>query len=118
MPKLKKWLKDNPDRRLLFGTESDKPNEHLLRTLKRTAHRAKLNCGRCTGCKKFGRNADSGCELFTLHKFRRSFATGMLKATNGDLPSVMQRGGWSDMATVCAIWHRLHQCGRRMDDAF
>jgi integrase len=118
VPRLKKWLKDNPDLRLLFGTESDKPNEHLLRTLKRTAHRAKLNCGRCEGCKKFGRNADSGCEQFTLHKFRRTFGTTMLKATKGDLPAVMLRAGWSDAATAMRYMAPAESVRKALDDAF
>jgi integrase len=118
VPKLKKWLKDNPDRRLLFGTESDQPNEHLLRTLKRTAHRAKLNCGRCVGCQKFGRNADSGCANFTLHKFRRTWGTALLKATKGDLAAVMLRAGWSDPATAMRYMAPAESVRKAMDDAF
>lgn len=118
VPQLKKWLKDNPDRRLLFGTEDDKPNEHLLRTLKRTAHRAKLNCGRCVGCQKFGRNTDSGCANYTLHKFRRTWSTSLLKATHGDLAAVMLRAGWSDPATAMRYMAPAESVRKALDDAF
>jgi integrase len=93
VPQLKKWLADNPKRVLLFGTENDETDDHILRTLKRTAHRAKLNCGRCKGCAKFGRKTDSGCSQYTLHKFRRTYISRMLKAFQGDYRAVMLRSG-------------------------
>lgn len=98
VPKLKKWLKDNPKKILLFGTGNDQPDGHMLRTLKRTARRAGLNCGHCSGCKR--KSEDAGCRLYTLHKFRRTYTTRMLKATNGDLRSVMDRTGHSDLKSV------------------
>jgi len=96
VPGLKKWLQDNQTRVLLFGTDSDQPNNKMLKTLKRTARRAGLNCGRCAGCKK----KDRECRLFTIHKFRRTYATRMLKATQGDYASVMERTGHSDVETL------------------
>lgn len=78
VPKLKKWLEDNPKKVLLFGTGNDQPDGHMLRTLKRTARRAGLNCGHCSGCKR--KSEDAGCRLYTLHKFRRTYTTTMLKA--------------------------------------
>lgn len=120
VPQLKKWLTENPKRILLFGTESDQPNDHLLRTLKRTAHRAKLNCGSCTGCKKFSerKHPDSGCGQFTLHKFRRTWGTQMLKATKGDLASVMERGGWSDVATLMRYLAPAESVRKAVNEAF
>jgi integrase len=93
---LKAWLKANPERILLFGTEADKPDRHMLRALKRDACRAGLNCGRCKGCKV--RNNE--CAEYTLHRFRRTYTTRMLRATGGDLRSVMQRTGHSDITSV------------------
>jgi hypothetical protein len=57
--KLKKWMHDNPTRVLVFGTADDKPNHKMLRMLKRTAHRAGLNCGRCDGCRRFTKRRQS-----------------------------------------------------------
>ena len=96
IPTLKQWLKDNPAKRLLFGTDADKPNNKLLRTLKRTAKRAGLNCGRCAGCLSKAEE----CREFTLHRFRRTYTTRMLVATHGDLRSVMKQTGHSDMESV------------------
>lgn len=96
VPKLAQWLKDNPKKQLVFGTDADKPNHKMLRTLKRTAKRANLNCGQCKGCKSKAQE----CREFTLHRFRRSYVTRMLVATGGDLRSVMKQTGHSDMDSV------------------
>jgi integrase len=95
VPRLRQWLKDNPKKVLLFGTCRDKPDTKMLPALKITARRAGLNCGRCKGC--LGRN---GCGEYTLHRFRRTYVTRMLRATQGDLRSVMTRSGHSDIASV------------------
>jgi integrase len=92
---LNKWLKENPKRVLLFGTDNDRPDTKMLRALKRTARNAGLNCGRCSGCTKHGE-----CGEFTLHRFRRTYVTRMLLATHGDLPAVMKRSGHSDIESV------------------
>jgi integrase len=92
---LKKWLKDNPKRTLLFGTANDKPDTKMLLALKGTARRANLNCGRCDGCTK-----RQQCKEYTLHRFRRTYTTRMLQATGGDLRSVMARTGHSDLTSV------------------
>ncbi len=96
VPKLHKWLSENPNKVLLFGTRNDKPDTKMLKALKVTARRAGLNCGCCSGCRS-GRNE---CMEFTLHRFRRTYTTRMLKATGGDLRSVMQRTGHEDLASV------------------
>lgn len=93
--KLNAWLKANPERRLVFGTINDKCDTKMLLALKVTARRAGLNCGQCSGCQK--RNE---CREYTLHRFRRTFVSRMLVATHGDLRSVMQRSGHSDLASV------------------
>lgn len=116
VPKLQKWLKENPAKVLLFGTGNDKPDTKMLRTLKRTAKRAGLACGHCPGCKS--KSPDSGCSLFTLHKFRRTYATRMLKATKGDLRSVMERGGWSDLDSVIRYLAPAESVRAAVDQAF
>lgn len=96
VPKLQEWLNSNPGKRLLFGTAKDKPDTKMLLALKVTARRAGLNCGQCAGCKSM-RNE---CKEFTLHRFRRTYTTRMLRATGGDLRSVMARTGHADLASV------------------
>ncbi len=62
---LREWLRNNPKRVLVFGTETDKPDTKMLKALKVTARRAGLNCGHCKGCK--GKRYE--CGEFTLHRF-------------------------------------------------
>ena len=96
VPKLRNWLKDNPKKVLVFGTKAEKPDTKMLKALKVTARRAGLNCGHCKGC--LGKNNE--CREFTLHRFRRTYTTRMLRASGGDLRSVMERTGHSDLASV------------------
>lgn len=96
VPKLRKWLEDNPSKVLLFGTRNDQPDTKMLLALKATARRAGLNCRHCSGCK----SKRNECSEFTLHRFRRTYTTRMLRATGGDLRSVMERTGHSDLASV------------------
>jgi len=46
------WQNSREGQTLVLGTKHHKPNTKLLRTLKRMAHRAGLNCGRCDGCRE------------------------------------------------------------------
>jgi integrase len=92
---LKGWQKQRPDTRLIVGTENDKPNTHLLRTLKRLAKRAGLNCGRCDGCK----GKDGECYEWYLHKFRATYLTTLLR--NGiDARTVQSYAGHSSLETT------------------
>jgi integrase len=75
--------------------QSGNPNTKLLFALKTLARRAKMNCGRCEGCKSKRRE----CESFTLHKFRRSYITTLLR--NGiDLRTVQAYAGHKDIAST------------------
>jgi integrase len=92
---LKKWLTKHPTSTLVLPTRNGKPNSKLLRQLKRLAKRAGLNCGVCRGCK--GLNKE--CQRWTLHKFRRSFCTGLLRA-GVDLETVREYAGHADLETT------------------
>ncbi len=76
---------------LVLATSGRLPNRKLLRTLKRLALRAGLNCGVCSGC--IERNE---CREWELHKFRRTFATNLLR--NGvDIRTVQMLMGHADL---------------------
>ena len=81
-------------RRLVLGTDDDKPHQKWLRLLKRTARKAGLNCGRCDGCRE-----QDECGLFTLHSFRRSYATS-LHRKGVDVRTLMGLLGHSDLETT------------------
>jgi integrase len=91
---LKSWRQEHPGR-LVVGTNTDKPNGHLLRTLKRLAKRHGLNCGICKGC-----NTELGeCQQWTLHKLRRTYCTTLLR--NGvDIKTVRLLMGHNDVAST------------------
>ncbi len=87
--------KKYPNAVLVLPTKNGKPNTKLLRQLKRLAKRAGLNCGVCRGCK--GKHNE--CQRWTLHKFRRSFCTGLLRA-GVDLETVREYAGHADIETT------------------
>jgi integrase len=92
---LTEWKLKKPTVRFVIGTENDKPNRRMLRSIKRLAKRAGLNCGRCEGCL----SKHQECREFTLHAFRRTYATSL--AERGvPIRTIMQQLGHSDMATV------------------
>ena len=102
MPKeLIKMLKDyrtkHPNGQLVFGKLGgtvDEPDGHLLRRLKLLVREAGLNCGTCSTCK-----STRECENYTLHTFRRSYITTLLR--NGtDLRTCMVLSGHSDIESV------------------
>ena len=92
---LKTWREKHPKTKLIVGTDTDRPNFHLLRTLKRLAKRSGLSCGDCDGC-----SSETGeCERWTLHEFRRTYCTTMLR--NGvDARSVQAWAGHADLQTT------------------
>jgi integrase len=91
---LQEWRAGNRHTQLVLGTKGDRPNRKWLRSLKRLARKAKLNCNRCDACRK-----RQECEHWTLHSFRRSYATQL--AQNGvDVRTIMALMGHSDLQTV------------------
>lgn len=91
----------NPGRKLVVGTEGDKPNRKLLRSLKRLITKEHLGCGHCEGCKiaRNGRQAWTGCHEWTLHRFRRTYATRILQA-GSDIKTVQALMGHADLAST------------------
>ena len=92
---LKQWRTKFPNATLVLPTKNAKPNTKLLRQLKRLAKRAGLNCGVCKGCQ--GKHNE--CQRWTLHKFRRSFCTGLLRA-GVDIETVRTYAGHADLETT------------------
>lgn len=92
--RLNKYRDKHPTIRLVAGTKSDQPNNHLLRTLKRLVNKAKLNCGICKGCIQY-----KECSHWFLHKFRATYITRLLRE-GLDLRTVMRLSGHSDLESV------------------
>lgn len=80
---------------LVLATKNGRPNTKLLNGLKVLARKAKLNCGRCEGCRSKHRE----CQEFTLHKFRRTYMTTLLR-NRIDLKTVQTLAGHSDMEST------------------
>ena len=101
LERLRVYMKKYPERRLLTGTKTDKPNRKLLRTLKRLVNAAGLNCQRCEGCKE-----RKECERWYLHKFRSTYITGLLQGGTDptlkgmDLRTAMTLSGHSDLPSI------------------
>lgn len=76
----------------------DKPDAHHLELCKEIAFRAKLNCDHCLT--REGKCAEGPyCERFYLHKFRDSFATGMLRS-NIDIRTLQRLLGHKNLQTT------------------
>lgn len=90
---LAEWQKLRPETTLIVGDDRGVPEGHMLRKLKRLAHRAGLNCGQCASCLK-----SKECERWFLHKFRATFCTRMLRET--DPATVMKLAGHSNIETT------------------
>jgi integrase len=84
--------------RLLFPAQSGQPDRHFLRTLKRIAWTAGLNCGSCKTAKGQCRQGPY-CEHWFLHKFRATYATMQLQG-NVDLRTLQALLGHKDLAST------------------
>ncbi len=95
LEELKNWKAHRAGKALILGTGTEKPNTKLLLMLKNLARKAKLNCGRCAGC----RSKNRACGEYTLHRFRRTYITTLLR--NGvDLRTVQAYAGHKDIAST------------------
>lgn len=89
----------NPRNRFIFPAKNGQPDGHMLRTLKKVALRAGLNCGHCEN--KSGESCSKRpvCGNVTLHSFRRTFAT--MHFESGVRAHTLQRWlGHSDLETT------------------
>lgn len=93
---LKAWHEAHSDQVLLFPTRRGKPDGHILRQLKLAAKQTGMNCGQCSRCK---RKVNPECAGFTLHKFRRSYLTMVLRS-GIDLRTAQAYAGHSDLAST------------------
>ena len=95
LAELKQWHENHPKVTPLLATQGGAPNQKLLRTLKRLAKNEKLNCNRCAGC----RGNLGECQEWTLHKFRRTYCTTLLRS-GLDLRTVQSYMGHADLAST------------------
>jgi integrase len=111
---LKAWYLKRGRYRWVLGTAKDRPNANWLLELKAVARSAGLNCGRCKTCR-----VNSACALFTLHAWRRTYATA-LSRKGIDLKTIMGLLGHSDLATVSKYIAGLEaeEANARVDAAF
>ena len=95
LQELRAWHKDRSRPGLMLATKRGNANRKLLRTLKRLAKREGLNCKQCDGCRsKLGE-----CQEWTLHKFRRTYSTTLLRS-GLDLRTVQAYMGHANLAST------------------
>ena len=92
LDELKERKSKHEKTRLVLATSSGEPNTKLLRALKRLVKRSKLNCDGCEGCTGKAKE----CREWTLHRFRRTFGTTLLRA-GLDLRTVQALMGHEDL---------------------
>lgn len=91
---LRAWQKTHGENKLVLGNKDDNPHQKWLRLLKRTAKLAGLNCGMCDGCRE-----QNECGGYTLHSFRRTYAT-TLHRKGVDVRTLMNLLGHADIETT------------------
>ena len=94
---------------LIFATTQGEPDTKMLRKLKRLARRAGANCGRCKSTeagKPVSCKTHPVCDRWTLHKFRHTYATMMLR-DKVDIATVSRWLGHRDLATTQIYLHAL-----------
>ena len=87
---LKIWKERHPGQSLILLTANDIPDGDLCHRVKMLAKRAGLECGTCKTCRNIAamrahgedmrQVRGNGCKQFNLHKFRRTYITGLLLA--------------------------------------
>lgn len=102
----------HPDDQLVFGNRNGRPDVHLLRIIKRVAHRAGLNCGHCNAktkgkhpCKHPACNEGLSCKhhpvckKWIIHTLRKTWATNRSRA-GMDVETLRDFLGHSSLATT------------------
>jgi integrase len=95
LKELEKWHKAHPEGTLVLPTRRGKPNAKLLRALKLLARDTGLGCGQCEGCRAKAHE----CHQWTLHKFRRTYCTTLLRS-GVDLRTVQAFMGHADISST------------------
>jgi integrase len=86
-------------RRLIFVNSRGGPEGHFLLKCKQIALRAKLNCSHCVNKQGKSCGDEAVCANWSLHKFRRTWAT--MHLLNGmPMPLLQNYIGHSDMETL------------------
>jgi integrase len=96
LERLMAYKREHAGSSTLIFPKDKKPDGHFLRTLKRQARAAGLNCGNCDGC--LGKSRE--CERWFLHKFRATFCTKMHRNPDIDLRTLQAMMGHSDLAST------------------
>ena len=106
---LRIWKERHAGQTLILATVDRNPDLNLCTRVKALATRAGLNCGACKTCKKIAelqsRGAKKrelrkrGCMDFNLHKFRRTYITGLLQS-GIDIRTVSAYAGHADIKTT------------------
>ena len=95
LAELKVWREQNPGRKLIVGTASDKPNYHFLRAIKRAIRSSGFNCGECKGCT--GKTRE--CSVYDLHTLRRTYITKLLRS-GFDIATIQEWVGHSGLEST------------------
>jgi non-homologous end joining protein Ku len=96
---LKTYVVMVPQRRLIFVNSQGGPEGHFLSKCKRIAVRAGLNCGHCVNKQRLSCKDHPVCAQWTLHKFRRTWAT--MNLLSGMPITLLQNYiGHSDLETL------------------
>ena len=90
--------------RLILPTAEGEPDGHKLRLLKKLAFRAGLNCGHCQARDEYTGKLKSCrehpvCDKWTLHDFRRTYAT-MLDVPGTPIDDIRINLGHADIETT------------------
>jgi integrase/recombinase XerD len=106
--------RQGPGEELMFPNGQGKRDGHMLDKLKRIAFKAGLNCGRCEGKYKgtVVSCADkSVCRKWTLHKFRHTYATTLIR-DGWDVVSVQHMLGHAELESTLVYVHGLPSAER------
>jgi len=94
LEELRQWEADHPGRQLIITTDKGTPELGLIRKLKHFVHLNGLCCGRCDHC----RAGNPECEDWELHKFRRTYITGILRHV--DLRTAQEYAGHTRISST------------------
>ena len=94
----------------VFAAPCGKPDGHFLRKLKMIAFRAGLNCRNCINKKGLSCKTNPVCEYWSLHKFRRTFATSHHER---GVPARKLQNGWDTKVWTLRSGTLRYQIGVR-----